>query len=58
METNLLNQILDLDEVDLRLMAPDLRIERVKIVSNYSTDFDELRVGVSFVEVIPADEDD
>lgn len=49
-----LNQIPDLDDVDLRLMAPDLRIERVKIVSNYSTDFDELRVGVSYVDVIPA----
>lgn len=49
-----LNRIPDLDEVDLRLMAPDLRIERVKIVSHYSTDFDELRVGVSFVDVIPA----
>ncbi|QDT43141.1 hypothetical protein Pan241w_32400 [Gimesia alba] len=51
-----LNRIPDLDEVDLRLMAPDLRIERVKIVSRYSTDFDELRVGVSFVDVIPASE--
>ncbi|WP_417377811.1 hypothetical protein [Gimesia sp.] len=49
-----LNQIPDLQDVDVRLMAPDLRIERVKIVSNYSTDFDELRVGVSFVDVIPA----
>ncbi|WP_339734325.1 hypothetical protein [uncultured Gimesia sp.] len=49
-----LNRIPDLDKVDLRLMAPDLRIERVKIVSRYSTDFDELRVGVSFVDVIPA----
>jgi hypothetical protein len=49
-----LNKIPELDEVDLRLMAPDLRIERVKIVSQYSTDFDEIRVGVSFVDVIPA----
>lgn len=49
-----LNQIPELKDVDLRLMAPDLRIDRVKIVSNYSTDFDELRVGVSFVDVIPA----
>ncbi|MCA9014872.1 MAG: zf-HC2 domain-containing protein [Planctomycetaceae bacterium] len=53
-----LNRIPDLDEVDVRLMAPDLRIERVKIVSRYSTDFDELRVGVSFVDVIPASEHD
>lgn len=52
-----LNQIPDLGEVDLRLMTPDLRIERVKIVSQYSTDFDELRVGVSFVDVIPAIDD-
>ncbi|QDU10830.1 hypothetical protein [Gimesia aquarii] len=49
-----LNQIPDLGDVDLRLMTPDLRIERVKIVSQYSTDFDELRVGVSFVDVIPS----
>lgn len=49
-----LNKIPDLDDVDLRLMAPDLRIERVKIVSDYSTDFDEIRVGVSYVDVIPA----
>jgi len=53
-----LNQIPDLHDVDLRLMAPDLRIERIKIVSNYSTDFDELRVGVSFVDVIPAGDHD
>lgn len=53
-----LNKIPELDEVDLRLMAPDLRIERVKIVSRYSTDFDEIRVGVSFVDVIPASEHD
>ncbi|WP_417383286.1 hypothetical protein [Gimesia sp.] len=53
-----LNQIPDLKDVDLRLMAPDLRIDRVKIVSNYSTDFDELRVGVSFVDVIPAEDYD
>lgn len=53
-----LNQIPDLNDVDLRLMAPDLRIGRIKIVSNYSTDFDELRVGVSFVDVIPAGDHD
>jgi len=53
-----LNRIPDLDDVDLRLMAPDLRIERIKIVSNYSTDFDELRIGVSFVDVIPAGDRD
>ncbi|HAH49589.1 MAG TPA: hypothetical protein DCM07_33080 [Planctomycetaceae bacterium] len=53
-----LNRIPDLDDVNLRLMAPDLRIERVKIVSNYSTDFDELRIGVSFVDVIPAEDYD
>ena len=53
-----LNKIPELDEVNLRLMAPDLRIERVKIVTCYSTDFDEIRVGVSFVDVIPASEQD
>tara|TARA_R110002111_G_scaffold257026_1_gene324934 strand:+ start:73203 stop:74477 length:1275 start_codon:yes stop_codon:yes gene_type:complete len=53
-----LNRIPDLDDVDLRLMAPDLRIERIKIVSRYSTDFDELRIGVSFVDVIPAGDHD